>query len=269
VENFNHFPLPYAVLSMFQAAELLQAKTIGLKKVMASLDLGISRQEISLELAGIAIDKQPLLDWEQLQVIADSENKCFRVQNNSYEEIRFYSESTCRFFSLFPTAEAPALLISGFTMHRFKDISPRRAALEMVNAGAAQKAATVISIELDPGSMEIARSNPWSQELFNHPGISLIAADSSEEISKFPDEYFSVIIHDPPSMSLAGNLYSGTFYRQAWRVLAANGRMFHYIGDPKSALGGQVTRGVVRRLQTAGFRRIIPKPAAYGVLACK
>jgi hypothetical protein len=289
VENFNHFPLPYAVLSMFQAAELLQAKTIGLKKIMASLDLGLSRQEISLELAGIAIDKQPLIDWEQLQVIADSENKCFRVQNNSYEEIRFYSESTCRFFSLFPTAEAPALLISGFTMHRFKDISPRRAALEMVNAAApiqgrvldtatglgytaiaaAHKAAAVISIELDPGSLEMARSNPWSQELFNHPGISLVAADSSEEISKFPDGYFSVIIHDPPSMSLAGDLYSGAFYQQAWRVLAANGRMFHYIGDPKSALGGQVTKGVVRRLQTAGFRRIIPKPAAYGVLACK
>jgi hypothetical protein len=289
MEKPNRFPLPFAVLSRFQAAGLLQAKAAGLERIMASLDLGLSRQEVRLHPAGIATDKEPLLSWEQVEAIADSENNCFKVLNHTIEEIRCYSESSRRVFSLFPTAEAPALLISGFTMHRCKDISPRRAALEMVRAAApvrgrvldtatglgytaiaaAQSAAAVISIELDPGSLEMARTNPWSQELFHNPLISCIAGDSSEEITKFPDEYFSVIIHDPPSLSLAGDLYSGAFYRQAWRVLAANGRMFHYLGDPKSALGGRVSKGVVQRLQTAGFRRIVPKPAAYGVLACK
>jgi len=289
MEKPNHFPLPYAVMSRFQAAELLQAKTNGLERTMASLDLGLSRQEVRLDPFGIGTNNQPLLDWGQLLAIADSENGCFRVLNNSSEEIRSYSESTRRTFSLFPTAEAPALLISGFTMHRFKDISPRRAALEMVRAAApihgrvldtatglgytaiaaAQKVAAVITIELDPGSLEMARANPWSQELFNHPAISRIIGDSSVEIGKFPDKYFDIIIHDPPSMSLAGDLYGSAFYRQAWRVLAANGRMFHYLGDPKSALGGRVTKGVVTRLQTAGFRRIILKPSAFGVLACK
>jgi predicted methyltransferase len=283
------FPFPFSVLSSIQAKELLQAKADGLERFMASFDLGLSRQEARLDQVGVGSDKQPLLGWEQLRAIANSENKCFRVLNNQYEEIRGYSESTRRTFSLFATAEAPALLISGFTMHRFKEISPRQAALEMVKAAApihgrvldtatglgytaiaaAQKAAAVISIELDPGSLEMARSNPWSQELFNHPGIRLITADCSEEIAKFADGYFDIIIHDPPSISLAGDLYGGAFYRQAWRVLAANGRMFHYLGDPKSALGGRVTKGVVRRLQTAGFRRIIPKPFAFGVLACK
>lgn len=289
MEKPNRFPLPFAVLSRIQAAELLQAKANGLERTMASLDLGLSRQEVRLDPVGIATDKEPLLSWEQLQAIADSENGCFKVQKNTIEEIRGYSESSRRVFSLFSTAEAPALLISGFTMHRCKDISPRRAALEMVRAAApvrgrvldtatglgytaiaaAQSAAAVISIELDPGSLEMARANPWSQELFNHPGISLIAGDSCAEIVKFPDEYFSVIIHDPPSLSLAGDLYGAAFYCQAWRVLSANGRMFHYLGDPKSASGGRVTRGVVQRLQAAGFRRIIPKPFAYGVLACK
>lgn len=289
MEKPNHFPLTYAVLSRMQATELLQAKTNGLQRIMASLDLGLSQQEVWLDPVGIGTDNQPLLAWEQLQTIVDSENGCFRVLNGIIEEIRSYSESTRRTFSLLSTAEAPALLISGFTMHRFKDISPRRAALEMIKAAApihgrvldtatglgytaiaaAQSAAAVITIELDPGSQEMARANPWSQELFNHPGISRIAGDSSEEIAKFPDEYFSIIIHDPPSMSLAGDLYAGTFYRQAWRVLASNGRMFHYLGDPNSALGGRVTKGVVKRLQSAGFRRIIPKPIAYGVLACK
>ncbi|MEI6614910.1 MAG: hypothetical protein WCL37_08430 [Chrysiogenales bacterium] len=289
MERSNSFPLPFAVLSWIQAKELLQAKTIGLKKIMASLDLGLSRREVRLDPVGIALDNQPMLAWEQLQTIADSENSCFRVLNGTMEEIRGYSESTRRVFSLFPTAEAPALFISGFSMHRCKDISPRRAALAMIRAAApisgrvldtatglgytaiaaAQSAASVITIELDPGSLEMARANPWSQELFNHPGIRRIAGDSSEEIAKFPDGHFSVIIHDPPSLSLAGDLYSGAFYRQAWRVLAGNGRMFHYLGDPNSASGCRVTKGVAERLQTAGFRRIIPKPSAHGVLACK
>jgi predicted methyltransferase len=289
MEKPNRFPLPFAVLSRFQAAELLQAKADGLERIMASLDLGLSLQEVRLDPAGIATDKESLLSWEQLQAIADSENGCFKVLNHTMEGIRGYSESTRRVFSLFSTSEAPALLISGFTMHRLKDISPRRAALEMVRAAApvrgrvldtatglgytamaaARSAAAVVSIEIDPGSLAMARANPWSQELFNHPAIRLIEGDSSEEIVKFPDEYFSVIIHDPPSLSLAGDLYGALFYWQAWRVLAGNGRMFHYLGDPKSASGGRVTKGVVQRLQTAGFRRIVPKPSAYGVLACK
>lgn len=284
-----HFPLLFAVLSRFQAAGLLQARASGQQTAVTSLDLGLSRQEVWLDAVGFGTGEQPLLSWQQLQAVADSENGCFRVQNGALEEIRGYSESSRRTYRLFPTAEAPGLMISGFTMHRFKDISPRRAALEMVKAAApirgrvldtatglgytaiaaAKSAAAVVTIELDPGSLEMARANPWSQALFHHPAISLIPGDSSEEIAAFPDGHFSVIIHDPPSISLAGDLYAEAFYRQAWRVLAGNGRMFHYLGDPGSALGGRVTKGVGQRLRAAGFQRIVPKPFAHGVLACK
>jgi len=285
----DHFPLPYAVLSRFQAKELLEARAGGKQRSETSLDLGLSRQEIWLDATGFGTGGQRLLDWLQLQTIADSENGCFRVADGGMEEIRAYSEPTRRTFRLFPTTEAPGLLISGFTMHRFKDISPNRAALEMVRAAApingrvldtatglgytaiaaAKNAAAVTTIELDPGSLAMARSNPWSQALFHHPAIRIVQGDSSEEIAKFPDGHFSIIIHDPPSLSLAGNLYAGSFYRQAWRVLSARGRMFHYLGNPSSALGERVAKGVVTRLRTAGFSRIIPKPIAHGVLACK
>lgn len=283
------FPLPFAVLSRFQAAGLLQARASGKQTAETSLDLGLSRLEVQLDEGGVHAGEQLLLDWRQLQAIAGSENGCFKVRDNSSEEIRGFSESTQRAYRLFPTAEAPGLLIAGFTMHRFKDISPRRAALEMVKAAApvrgrvldtasglgytaiaaAKSAAAVVTIELDPGSLEMARANPWSQALFHHPAIRLILGDSSEEIAKFPDGHFSVIIHDPPSMSLAGDLYGEAFYRQAWRVLGNTGRMFHYLGDPGSAMGGRVTKGVIHRLRSAGFQRIVPKPLAYGVLACK
>jgi len=280
---------PWVVLSRFQAAELLQAKAGGRPTAETSLDLGLSRREVRLDEHGVHAGGRLLVDWQQLQAIAASENGCFQVQDNNSQEIRGYSESTRRAYRLFPTVEAPGLLIAGFTMHRFKDISPRRAAMEMVKAAApvrgrvldtatglgytaiaaAKSAAAVITIELDPGSLEMARANPWSQELFHHPAITRLVGDSSEEIAKFPDGHFSVIIHDPPSMSLAGDLYAEAFYRQAWRVLAANGRMFHYLGDPKSASGGRVSKGAVNRLRAAGFRRIVPKPQAHGVLACK
>jgi hypothetical protein len=283
------FPLPFAVLSRFQATELLQARETGRPLAEASLDLGLSRREVFLDAAGVHADGRLLLAWPQLQTIAESDNGCFRVQDGACEEIRGFSEASQRPCRLFPTAEAPGLMIAGFTMHRFKGITPRRAALEMVKAAApvrgrvldtatglgytamaaAAGAVEVVTIEFDPGAVEMARANPWSQALFHHPAIRCLLGDSSEEIAKFPDRHFSVIIHDPPSMSLAGDLYAGTFYQQAWRVLAANGRMFHYLGDPSSSMGGRVTQGVMQRLRAAGFRRIVPKPVAYGVLACK
>ena len=69
--------------------------------------------------------------------------------------------------------------------------------------------------------------------------------------------------------SLAGELYSGEFYRHLYRVLARKGRLFHYIGDLESRSGRNVARGVVRRLQEAGFSRVVRRPEAFGVVAYK
>jgi predicted methyltransferase len=91
--------------------------------------------------------------------------------------------------------------------------------------------------------------------------------DSYEAVQQFNDDAFSRIIHDPPTLSLAGDLYSGQFYRQLRRVLRSKGRLFHYVGDPDSRSGRNVTRGVVSRLQEAGFRRVLPRPQAFGVIA--
>jgi predicted methyltransferase len=64
-------------------------------------------------------------------------------------------------------------------------------------------------------------------------------------------------------------LYSAEFYRQLGRILKAKGKLFHYIGDPNSKSGRSVARGVIRRLQDAGFRYIKPRPQAFGVVAYK
>jgi hypothetical protein len=165
------------------------------------------------------------------------------------------------------------MVMAGFPMHRFKDIAPLDAALAMVEAirpihgnildtatglgytaiEASRSASHVTTIELCPVAREMARMNPWSRELFDNPKISQVMGDCFEKIRTFGDSSFSGIIHDPPTMSLAGDLYSGEFYKQVCRVLRPRGRMFHYLGDPNSATGSRVTRGVVKRLHCSVF----------------
>jgi predicted methyltransferase len=70
-------------------------------------------------------------------------------------------------------------------------------------------------------------------------------------------------------MALAGELYGLGFYQELYRVLKRGGRLFHYIGDPESHSGAKVTRGVMDRLQRAGFGRVERRPAAFGVVAFK
>ncbi len=84
-----------------------------------------------------------------------------------------------------------------------------------------------------------------------------------------PDETFSTIIHDPPAFSMGGDLYSGDFYAELYRVLRRRGRLFHYIGDPSSKTVARTQRGVIRRLKEAGFSRVANKPRAFGVTAVK
>ena len=105
--------------------------------------------------------------------------------------------------------------------------------------------------------------------MFENPKIHQIIGDSNEVIETFEEGAFSGILHDPPMFSMGGELYSLDFYRQAYRVLKPNGRMFHYIGNPESKSGRRLTSGVIERLKQAGFSRVTRQPKAFGVLAQK
>src|SRR5258708_35267794 len=93
--------------------------------------------------------------------------------------------------------------------------------------------------------------------------------DAYEVVPTFADKSFDRIMHDPPTLKLAGELYSGAFYHELYRILKRGGRLFHYIGDPNSKASGSVTPGVVRRLQEAGFSRVGRRAEGYGVVAYK
>jgi uncharacterized protein len=181
------------------------------------------------------------------------------------------------------------MLVSGIPMHRISGIEPHADTLRKIKTiaplggvvldtatglgytaiEAAKTAERVVTIELDPAGLEIARQNPWSRDLFGNPRIEQIVGDTYDVVEQFPDGTFTRILHDPPAMALAGDLYSGAFYRELHRILTRSGRVFHYIGDPESASGRNITRGVVRRLQESGFARIVRRPEAFGVVAYK
>ena len=285
-KNENRAP---SVLSYIQAETLLTARKQSAKQIEISTDLSISSVTVQLSDQGVLFPDQQQLTWTAIEKIRRSEVNCFAIEENDIRPIQIFSEATNRMCSLLPTRHTPSMLIAGFTMHRIVDIDPMQDTLKKIATikpivgrvldtatglgytaiEAAKTADEVITIELDPGAQAIARQNPWSRELFTNPRIHQRMGDAFEVVPKFEDESFSRIVHDPPVFSLAGELYSGEFYRQLYRILKRGGRLFHYIGDLNSKSSGTVTRGALKRLQEAGFSRVVRRPEAYGVVAYK
>ncbi|MBX3010626.1 MAG: methyltransferase domain-containing protein [Caldilineaceae bacterium] len=277
------------VLSHFQAQSLLAARQAGEATPLVSLDLTLSQIPVTWDESGVHLPGAQCLPWPTIAVLADDENSCFLIEAGEAEKIQRFSEENNRHYSLYPTASAPTLLISGISMHRIKESDPHQDTLAKVSTvkpltgrvldtttglgytaiQAAKTADHVITVEFDPAVLEVARCNPWSQALFDNPKIEQRIGDSDDVIRTFPDASFDRIIHDPPMFSLAGHLYGADFYRELYRVLARRGRLFHYIANPDSKSGATITRGVMRRLEEVGFQRIERRPQAFGVVAYK
>ena len=274
------------VLSHVQVEPLLQAHHRGERAATISMDLGLTTAEVELQADRAILPDGQWLPWEEMEEIAREESACFVIKEDTAEKVQRFSDSLNRFYSLMPTGGAPTMLISGIPMHRIKGIDPYQDTLKKLHTiapvtgrvmdtctglgytaiEAAKTADEVVTIELDPMVLEVAQLNPWSRPLFESPNIRQIVGDAFDEVQEFEDETFSRIIHDPPMFSLAGDLYSGECYRHLHRVLKPKGRLYHYIGDPNSRSGRNLTKGVVRRLQEAGFSRVVRKPDAFGVV---
>lgn len=280
------------VLAAAQARAILMGRAAGAETVAVSLDLGLTTAAVTLAPERALLTGGWWLDWSQLAEIAAHEEACYAIRAPGVSaRIGRFSEAFSRHYSLFPTAGAPTILIAGFSMHRIKGTDPWQDTLTKVRAAAplrgrvldtatglgytaiaaarAPGVREVVTIELDPTTLAIARDNPWSRPLFAEPKIRQLLGDSYAVVPGLPDDSFSRIIHDPPIFSLAGELYSGAFYRELFRVLRRGGRLFHYIGSLESKGGAGVARGVIRRLGEAGFVRIERRPEAFGVVALK
>ena len=277
------------VISHYQADRIITARDNGDGAVSISLELGLNTTRLVVAPEGLKLPDGKTLEWAVVEGIAKSTSGCFVLEDGVPRAIQFYSEETDRVYTLYPTAGAPTMLVSGIPMHRIKDTDPHQDTLEKIRAikpvvgqvldtatglgytaiEAARTAEHVTTIELDPAALKVCRLNPWSQELFDNPKITQMIGDSFDVVAQLEAGSFTRVIHDPPAFSLAGDLYSGEFYRELHRVMRNRSQLFHYVGDPESKSGHSITVGVIRRLEQAGFRQVRRAPRAFGVVAVK
>ena len=282
VSDPNHL----LILTHREAAALLRAIEAGEPTTSASLDLGLSTVDLEVSPSGAVIGGSAI-GIPALKKIAKDDRKCFEIVDGEPVPISVFSETTNWVRTLCPTSGAPTTLVAGFPMHRVKGTDPIADTKQKIRAlgrargrvldtatglgytaiELAKAAIQVVTVELDPAAIDIARRNPWSRGLFERPNIRIVTGDVFEAVDEFADSHFDAVLHDPPTLALAGELYSGEFYRKLHRVLRHGGKLFHYIGDPDSAVGASTTRGVMRRLGDAGFREIKRQPRAFGVSA--
>lgn len=123
----------------------------------------------------------------------------------------------------------------------------------------------VLSFEKSADVIWLRSLNPWSPAIGN--GLTLIHGDIDEQICALASDSIDAILHDPPRFSIAGELYSQTFYEQLRRVLRHKGRLFHYTGAPNKLTSGRdVSKEVMQRLRHSGF---LTELNGDGVLARK
>lgn len=272
-----------------------------------SVDLGSSTMtEITIVANGLRFgspdesdhtDLRPQVTFDELKKMSKAKRvgawECFKDGETAPDKIAGISEETDRTASLQPHVHGapPTVVLGGFGMHRFKDTDPWKDTEAKVRAlggttcggrvldvctGLGYTAialarlphvAGVTTVELDPLVVDIQKRNPWSEELFRSAKIERVVQNAVDYLPTLPTGEFNAIVHDPPAQAMAGELYSTEFYLQLARVLRPSGRLFHYIGDPKSNESGRLFRGVSQRLKETGFRSVQRADDAYGVVA--
>ncbi|MEM0359755.1 MAG: methyltransferase domain-containing protein [Candidatus Diapherotrites archaeon] len=204
--------------------------------------------------------------------------------------VSFFDSSSNKFYRLFATKDWPCLEISGVRMHCVEK-GVKASTQAMVRAlgdlhgivldtcaglgyttimiAESPQVRKVHAFEIDSNVLSIARQNPCSAKLFSSKKIFLENADVVEGIKEFPESFFDLILHDPPRLSLAGDLYGRPFYCELFRVLKPGGTLFHYTGAPGEKKGIDFKTKTMKRLKQCGFREIEKVEEAFGVRAKK
>lgn len=253
-------------------------------KNRVSLDLGLSETTIKQTNTKILLNNIETIDKDELEKIAQDQRSVYFVDNNV---VYMAAISGKHFYKLAKTSGAPTLEIDGIRMHRTKDTTPERDAMEKLDILGMRHgkvldtcmglgytaiqahefgAEYVISIEYEPNVVRIAQLNPWSRKLFSEESILKLIGDSFYVIDAFPMHHFDYIIHDPPRHGSAGHLYGQEFYQRIARVIKPGGRLFHYTGEPRSRYRGvNLQRGIITRLRQAGFKELEYHSGVMGV----
>ncbi len=261
------------LIDSFEARRILEAYDEGEDSILAFFDLRFTQEQVRFRGGKIIIGE---IEYEPKVIRKIAKNPAIFLVEDPPRIIAFYDQC---YYKLEPIENtAPTLEIDGIRMHRTKHQTPLEDARTKIRWAevaegedvldictglgytaieAYRKRARVTTIEKDPNVIEIAEYNPYSRDLFKgieERKITLLNEDASKAITSFADNSFDVILHDPPRFSLAGELYSKSFYGELYRVLRDVGRVLHYAGKPGSKYRGKdLISGIIMRLTEVGF----------------
>ena len=278
-------PKQVIVLDCYSARSILE-RSKGTIKFSILVNLGLRGVDVEI-CDDKAIMEGYVVSLNQLREIADDEEGVYAISEKGLFKLTIADE---HFYRLRRVADntAPTLEIDGIHMHKIEGITPwddakKKVSLAKVRKGnevldtcmglgytaihSALRGARVLTVEVDPNVIELASYNPWSWKL-KELHVKVVQGDICEVIREMEDESFDRIIHDPPRFSLAGELYSRSFYLELFRVLKTGGILFHYTGEPGRVRGKSIIQGISRRLQETGFT-VRRSRRAQGLVAYK
>ena len=256
---------------IYLTAELVEKYKNGVKKL--SLDLGRNVTLVTNELDGVPLEEVKgdfVYAWDgaELWKVAVFDDGLYRLRMMRGK---------------------PILEIDGLRMHLVKDykdvfdysklvvqklkikqsdvVLDTCMGLGYTAIAASNKADRVVSVELFPAVIAMAKWNPWSKELFERKRIEIVGEKSCfDYIKEAPEGKFTKIIHDPPRFSKAGELYSREFYRELRRVCKPRSLLFHYVGSlgkKKRDIMGEVAE----RLEECGWKILKKDKRLQGIIA--
>ena len=114
----------------------------------------------------------------------------------------------------------------------------------------------ITTVEIDENVIETAKLNPYSKDLFNNKKIKRIIGNICEEIKKFENKEFNFVILDGGSVKGSEDFFSLENYKEVFRVLKSNGKLYHYVPQHQIKRGRDFATEVISRLKKAGFHKI-------------
>jgi len=278
------------IISHFQAEKIMEAYDFGRKRVNASLNLEMTTSNVKIDKNEVIFPEGDVAEIIDIKKICRDDSNCYVFQEGMFIKAAVFSETTQLYYKLYPTKTAPTIEISGIRMHRVKEVEPWEDAKAKINTISpvkgrvldtccglgytaiisSQHAEKVFTFEKDENVTTLARMNPWSQKLFSTPNIKFAQEDILNAIDTFDPYFFDIIIHDPPSFLVAGELYSKEFYNKLHDKLKNGGKIFHYTGAPGLKFRGlDLMSSVDKRLKEVGFKNIQKDKKTFGIIAEK
>jgi predicted methyltransferase len=252
--------------------------------VTISLDLGRTRTELTLTKDALLLPDAARLPLEDLRKLRTKPEDCWVLTERGLQKIYIFDPEARRYYKLYqPRPDwAPTVVINNAPMHVIGECPPTEDAERKLQAVLAQcgargrlggfraldtcfglgytaaalrrhGAASVLSCEVDRHVLKMADWNPWSADALESPAVRVLPEDARHVLARTEPERFDVVIHDPPTLSLAGEMYADAVLSELFRVLRPGGVLYHYTGSPGGRLGRDVPGKLAGRIRAAGF----------------